>query len=137
MMVVLVCIIPFLFLWKTAIQSNVLGLVNCNILDGLTATMWLELKLQLLAFISKAALFVHSHNPIGWMSMPHLLTSRQEEKQKKNKTKKKKEVTAARQMRLLTLMSMSASLLFSAFRGRPGRLGMPPLDKSVVCSGGG
>ena len=51
--------------------------------------------------------------------------------------KKKKEVTAARQMRLLTLMSMSASLLFSGFRGRPGRLGMLPLDMSVVCSGGG
>ena len=60
----------------------------------------------------------------------------EEEEEEKNK-KKKKKVTAARQMRLLTLMSMSASLLFSGFRGRPGRLGMLPLDISVVCSGGG
>ena len=58
-------------------------------------------------------------------------------KKKMKMKKKKKEVTAARQMRLLTLMSMSASLLFSGFRGRPGRLGMLPLDMSVVCSGGG
>ena len=69
-----------------------------------------------------------------------LLTSRQEQQEEKEtdleEKKKKKEVTA-RQMRLLTLMSMSASLLFSGFRGRPGRLGMLPLDISVVCSGGG
>ena len=57
--------------------------------------------------------------------------------QKKKVEKKKKKMIAARQMRLLTLMSMSASLLFSGFRGRPGRLGMLPLDISVVCSGGG
>jgi len=100
--------------------------------------MWLELKLFALTSNQWSFIGAHSHSsflqPNQVAFMPACLPPG---KKKMKMKKKKKEVTAARQMRLLTLMSMSASLLFSGFRGRPGRLGMLPLDMSVVCSGGG